>query len=294
MLSVNRRSVLEALGACSVTLLAACRRAEPKGTMSSSATTTRMPVVFLAHGAPPLLDDTAWMAELRAWADRLPRPKSILVVSAHWEARPATTSATRPVPLVYDFYGFPERYYAMKYASPGAPDLAARVAALLRDAGHETAQDPDRGLDHGAWVPLVAMYPDADVPVLQLSLPGLAAKDLLGVGRALAPLRDEGVLVMGSGFLTHNMKVLAADSTPSWAKDFDAWAEDVLSRRDVDALAAASERAPSFRLAHPRSEHWAPVVVAAAAAAAGGEVTFPITGYWPLAPAFTKRSVQFG
>lgn len=259
--------------------------------MSSS--TTRMPVVFLAHGAPPLLDDRGWLAQLAGWAKAMPKPKALVVLSAHWEAKPATISATRTVPLVYDFYGFPERYYAMKYPAPGAPEAAERIRGLLRGAGLGVADEPERGLDHGAWVPLTAMYPDADVPTLQLSLPSLDAKELYALGRALAPLRDEGVLVMGSGFLTHNMRSLGMPSTPSWASEFDAWIADVLSRKDHDALLDWKTKAPGAQLAHPRSEHFAPVV-AAAGAAEGVAPTFPITGYWEMAPAFTKRSVQFG
>jgi 4,5-DOPA dioxygenase extradiol len=163
-----------------------------------------MPAIFAAHGAPVLLEDPAWMAELAAWAQAMPRPTSILVVSAHWEQRPTTLGATRTVPLVYDFHGFPERYYQTKYPAPGAPGLAARVRGLLQGEGLPVADDPDRGLDHGAYVPLVAMYPGADVPVLQMSMPGLVPAELVGLGRVLAPLRDEGVLVFGSGFLTHN------------------------------------------------------------------------------------------
>jgi 4,5-DOPA dioxygenase extradiol len=177
----------------------------------------RMPVIFAAHGAPILLDDATWMAELASWSRAMPKPKSILMVSAHWEERPTTLGATRTVPLVYDFHGFPERYYQTRYEAPGAPDLAARVRAVLHQNDMPVADDPMRGLDHGAYVPLVAMYPDADVPVLQVSMPGLDAERLLQLGRALAPLREEGVLVFGSGFLTHNMAFAFKRGTPAWA-----------------------------------------------------------------------------
>lgn len=263
---------------------------------STANSSSRAPVVFLAHGAPPLLDDRAWLAELARWAKAMPKPKALLVLSAHWEAKPATLGATRTVPLVYDFYGFPERYYAMKYAAPGAPEVAGRVRTLLGQAGLGVGDDPERGLDHGAWVPLTAMYPEADVPTLQLSLPSLDAKELFALGRALGPLRDEGVLVMGSGFLTHNMRSLGLASTPSWASEFDGWVADVVGRRDHDALLDWKRKAPGAELAHPRSEHFAPIIAAAGAAEASSarEVTFPITGYWDMAPAFTRRSVQFG
>jgi 4,5-DOPA dioxygenase extradiol len=254
-----------------------------------------MPVVFIAHGAPPLLDDEPWKRELDSWAKAMPRPKAILSLSAHWEAHPIAIGATTAIPLVYDFYGFPERYYKLTYPAPGAPEVASRVRALLRERSIAFVDDEQRGLDHGTYVPLMSMYPEADVPVLQVSLPGLDPKELHAFGRALAPLRDEGVLVAGSGFLTHNMRALGERSTPAWAREFDLWCADVIAKRDVDALVDFKNRSPSARLAHPREEHFAPMIAAAAAAIdGGGDVTFPITGYWGLAPAFTRRSVQIG
>jgi len=253
-----------------------------------------MPIIFAAHGAPVLLDDELWMNELAAWAQAMPKPKSILMISAHWEQRPITLGATRPVPLVYDFYGFPEKYYQVKYPAPGAPELATRVRELLQQKDIASAEDPQRGLDHGAYVPLVPMYPKADVPVLQVSLPGLVPEELTRLGRALAPLCDEGVLIFGSGFLTHNMRYAFRPGIPSWAREFDAWAENALSRLDNDALEAFQTRAPGAQMALPTWEHYAPVLVAAGAAAERRpKVTFPITGWW-MDSAFTKRSVQFG
>jgi 4,5-DOPA dioxygenase extradiol len=162
-----------------------------------------MPAVYLSHGAPPLADDPIWPGELAAWAQALPRPESILVVSAHWENAPVSVSATRTVPLYYDFWGFPRHYYEVTYTAPGAPALAESVRKLLGGQVHE---HPDRGLDHGAYVPLVEMYPGADVPVIQLSMPSLDPRQLMDLGRRLAPLRDEGVLIMGSGFFTHHLR----------------------------------------------------------------------------------------
>jgi 4,5-DOPA dioxygenase extradiol len=252
-----------------------------------------MPTIFAAHGAPVLLDDAVWVGQLADWAKSMPRPESVLMISAHWEERPATLGATRSVPLVYDFFGFPEKYYRMQYPAPGAPRLAARVRELLRARGIDSADDPGRGLDHGAYVPLAAMYPDADVPILQLSMPRLDARELLELGRALAPLRDEGVLVFGSGFLTHNMAYAFRPGIPSWAREFDAWAADALSRFDLEALVDFERRAPAVRQALPTWEHYAPVIVAAGAAADGRpRTTFPVTGFW-MDGAFTKRSVQF-
>lgn len=253
-----------------------------------------MPVIFAAHGAPVLLDDAGCMAELSAWAGTMPKPKAILMVSAHWEERPTTLGATETVPLVYDFFGFPERYYQTQYPSPGAPKLAMRVRDLLRGNDIRFTDDPRRGLDHGAYVPLVAMYPLADIPVLQVSMPGLDPNELLRLGRALAPLRDEGVLIVGSGFLTHNMRYAFRPGVPTWFHEFDDWAADALARFDVDALVDFQNRAPGARRVLPTWEHYAPVLVAVGAVGdARPQTTFPITGWW-MDSAFTKRSVQFG
>jgi 4,5-DOPA dioxygenase extradiol len=255
----------------------------------------RMPAIFLAHGSPFLLDDGEWVAQLSRWAEGMPRPSSVLMLSAHWEQKPVTIGATGTVPLVYDFYGFPARYYAVRYPAPGAPDLARRVRTLLART-QPVAEEAERGLDHGAYVPLIAMYPDADVPVLQLSLPTLDAPTLFELGRALAPLRNEGVLIVGSGFLTHNLRAMdmrPGAPTPAWAAEFDAWAADVLARRDVDTLLDYRNRAPGVRHALPTHEHFVPVVAAAGSAADDADaVSFPITGY--NFGSLTKRSVQFG
>ncbi len=255
-----------------------------------------MPVIFLAHGAPMLLDDAGWVAELSAWAKALPRPTAILMVSAHWDERPLQIGATTSAPLVYDFYGFPEKFYRLQYPAPGAPALASRVEELLRASGRASVRST-RGLDHGAYIPLLAMYPSADVPVLQISLPGLDAADLFALGRELAPLRREGVLVVGSGFLTHNMREgFHGDRPASWAVEFDDWAADALGRRDADALIDFKSRAPAALKALPTWEHYAPALVTVGVAAddAAATATFPIAGWWSIAPSFSKRSVQFG
>jgi len=254
-----------------------------------------MPAIFLAHGSPLLLDDRGWVDELHAWAQALPRPEAVLMISAHWEERPLTVGATAPVPLVYDFWGFPARFYQLSYPAPGAPGLARRVRELV-GAGQPVAEESGRGLDHGAYIPLMAMYPEADIPVLQVSLPTMDAPALFEVGRALAPLRNEGVLVIGSGFLTHNLRAMdprPGAPVPSWAAEFDAWAEDALARLDVDALVDYRVRAPAVRYALPTHEHFVPVVVAAGAAVESDPaVSFPIEGFY--AGSLTRRSVQFG
>jgi 4,5-DOPA dioxygenase extradiol len=294
---MKRRQALGALGALPITAASCAPRERKAMTIQDDSKTnprTRMPAIFAAHGAPILLDDAAWMGELAAWAKAMPKPRSVLVISAHWEARPTSIGAVAAAPLVYDFYGFPEKYYQTKYPAPGAPGLASRVRELLRSRDIAVTDDPRRGLDHGAYVPLMAMYPGADVPVLQVSMPGLDARELFQLGQALAPLRDEGVLIFGSGFLTHNMRYAFRPGVPQWAREFDDWAEGALSRLDVDALIDFQSRAPAARTALPTWEHYAPVLVAAGAAAAERpKVSFPITGFW-MDSAFTKRSVQLG
>ena len=254
-----------------------------------------LPAIFVAHGSPWLVDDQGWMAELEGWASTMPRPEAILSISAHWIDRPVTLSATRTVPLVYDFHGFDRRYYEITYPAPGAPALAERIEKHLSPSWN-VAREPERGLDHGTYIPLLAMYPEADVPVLQLSIPGMNAAELVELGRALAPLRSEGVLIMGSGFLTHNMRAIDARpgaEAPRWAVEFDAWAGDVLARRDVDALVDYREKAPGVRQALPTHEHFVPVLIALGASLSATEqVAFPIEGF--TYGSFTKRSVQFG
>ena len=251
----------------------------------------RMPAIYLGHGAPPLVDDPLWVVQLAAWAGALPRPRAILMVSAHWESAPLTIGATDDdVPLVYDFGGFAERYYRARYPAPGAPALAAQVRGLL--AGLEPVTDlPGRGLDHGAYVPLTVMYPDADIPVLQISMPSLEPARLLRIGAALRPLRDEGVLIMGSGFLTHGLPFLRDfrfnAPPPTWSAEFDNWAAEALGSGDVDAL-ASPRGAPAVRYAHPTTEHYAPLFVTLGAADDPAPVT-TIAGYWL---GLAKRSIQ--
>lgn len=254
--------------------------------------TDRMPVLYLSHGAPPLADDATWTRQLADWSADLPAPTSILIVSAHWEEAPATLGATTTMPLVYDFWGFPDRYYNVTYAAPGAPELAADVRKLL---GGNVRDDPTRGLDHGAYVPLVEMYPGADIPVLQLSLPSLDPHELYDLGRRLAPLRDRGVLIVGSGFFTHNLVALrqtdgSAGAPPAWSAEFDDWGSGALATGDIDSLLDFRQKAPGAQIAHPKTEHFAPLFVSLGA----GESLRPetvIDGYWH---GLAKRSVQLG
>jgi 4,5-DOPA dioxygenase extradiol len=242
----------------------------------------RIPIAFAAHGAPLLALDAQKGAELRAWAESMPAPSAILVLSPHWQTRDPTIGATRTLPLLCDFSGFPEALSRIQYAYPPAPELATRVEQLA--AGKLTlGRSPDRRLDHGAWVPLLHMYPKADVPVVQLSLPRREPEELFDLGRLLAPLADEGVLILATGVLVHNLRSVdfgGTTPTPSWAREFDAWCEDVLLRKDFDALVQFRVRAPKLGMAHPTEEHFLPLLVAAGAASTRSRVvTFPISGF---------------
>ncbi|WP_232678204.1 dioxygenase [Nocardioides sp. R-C-SC26] len=252
----------------------------------------RIPALYIGHGAPPLLDDPIWSGELAAWARDLPHPRAILIVSAHWESAPVMLTASG-APLVYDFGGFDPKYFQMTYATPDSTSLARRIAAMM-PAGEPVHQHTSRGLDHGAWVPLKIMYPDADIPVVQMSLPTSDPVRLLALGERLRPLRDEGVLIVGSGFLTHGLPFLRDWSidaaAPGWSSDFDAWAAEALARGDVDALADFRHQAPGLPYAHPTVEHLTPLFVTLGAAS---DPTSPgeqrIDGFWM---GLSKRSLQ--
>ena len=251
-----------------------------------------MPALYLGHGAPPLLDDPLWSGELAGLAADLPRPTAILIVSAHWESAPVSLTASR-APLVYDFGGFDAKYYRMTYPTPDASALAQRVAGLM-PPGEPVHQHASRGLDHGAWVPLKIMYPDADIPVLQMSLPTHDPVRLMRLGARLRPLRDEGVLIIGSGFLTHGLPFLTDfrvdAAAPTWSTEFDAWAAEALARGDVDELAAYRTRAPGMPYAHPTVEHFIPLFVTLGAATTPDEPGQQIIdGYWM---GLSKRSLQ--
>jgi 4,5-DOPA dioxygenase extradiol len=256
-------------------------------------TPRRMPSLFMSHGGPTLGEDTEWTAQLAQWGRDLPRPEAILMLSAHWEQAPLAIGATSVRPLIYDFWGFPEHYYRLSYPAPGAPELAEKVRRMLRSPGTPVQDLPDRGLDHGAYVPLLEMYPKADVPVLQVSLPTLDPQALLAIGRKLAPLRDEGYLIVGSGSFTHNLRALnPSGEAPAPLAEFDAWGRQALADGDVDAILDFKNKAPAARFAHPREEHFVPLAVTLGTAL--DEITAPkqvIEGTWL---GLSKRSVQYG
>jgi 4,5-DOPA dioxygenase extradiol len=234
------------------------------------------PGLFVSHGAPSLaIERNSTVEFLRKLGAELGRPRAILCVSAHWGTPlPMVSAATQPE-TIHDFGGFPEALYRMRYHAPGAPDLAARTAGLLKEAGIESQVSPNRGLDHGAWVPLMLMYPSADIPVTQLSVQpqaGTTAHFLLG--QALAPLRREGVLVLATGSATHNLSRIGREGViPEWAAQFDEWLYQKITSCAVEELMNYRQLAPQSQLAHPTEEHLLPLFVAMGAGSNGGEKT---------------------
>lgn len=251
---------------------------DPQG---SGAKADRMPVAFLPHGGGPWpwVDvgfDAAGNAELAAYlrsVAALPKvkPKALLVISAHWEERVPTVMTAAHPPMLYDYYGFPAESYEITWPAPGDPKLAARVQELLTAAGIASQSDAKRGFDHGTFVPLKLTYPEADIPVVQLSLEAnLDPARHIALGRALAPLRDEGVFIVGSGMTFHNLRAFRDPRARPIAEQFDAWlrAAATAEPAERDRQLTAWSSAPSARLAHPREEHLMPLMVIAGAAGA--------------------------
>lgn len=270
----TRRDVLAA-GAAAVAGAAALAGCEK----TSEGAKTRMPVVFLPHGGGPwpFVDvgfDPRDNAGLRAYLEAvrdLPKtpPKALLVISAHWEERvPTVMTSTRP-PMLYDYYGFPPESYELQWPAPGEPQVAKRVQELLGAAGIPSATDDTRGFDHGTFVPLKLTYPDANIPTVQLSLEAnLDPARHLAIGRALAPLRDEGVFIIGSGMTFHNLRAFRDPRARPVAEQFDAWLREAAVAPPAERASklVAWAQAPAARLAHPREEHLLPLMVIAGAA----------------------------
>lgn len=244
----------------------------------------RMPVLFVGHGSPMnAIEDNAWSRGFRALAERLPRPRAILSVSAHWFVRGCFTTSNERPETIHDFGGFPEQLFEIEYPAPGDPALASRVVALI---GNERASlRGDWGLDHGTWTVLRYLRPLADCSVVQLSIDErLAPMKHIELGRLLAPLREEGVLIMGSGNITHNLRHAFASlrggetQTPEWARRFDAEVARAVTEHDTDALARAVETQDG-RMSHPTLDHYLPLLYAVGAAGPAARVEFPITGF---------------
>ena len=232
----------------------------------------RMPTLFVSHGAPSFAIEGGLAGpKLSALGRKLPRPKAVLIVSPHWMTRELRVGTSLRPSTIHDFGGFDRALYDIIYPAPGHTALAMDAVDRLRAAGWVTEPDPERGLDHGAWVPMLHLYPDADVPVFQVSLPArLDAQSAWALGRALAPLADEGVLIVGSGSLTHNLYEVRFDHdrAEAYAAEFAHWIRDAVEQGDDLRLQQALEIAPHARRAHPTTEHFLPLLIAAGAAAA--------------------------
>ncbi len=240
------------------------------------------PSLFVSHGAPTFaLEASASAQALNALAKRLSRPRAILIISAHWLTTDLQVGHHPQPPTVHDFWGFPESLYTLRYPAPGAPEIADEVLACLADAGIAANANAGRGLDHGAWVPLMRLYPDAKVPVLPLSLPASTTPaELLAIGRALQPLRATGVLVIGSGGITHNLGDLRSDGSPVpvYVTEFMGWIAAMIAAGDLDALTDYRSRAPGAARAHPSAEHLLPLFVAIGAAGAAWQASSRLLG----------------
>ncbi len=226
---------------------------------------SRAPAMFVSHGSPMFALEPGQLGpSLQQIGTELPEVRAVLIVSPHWQTQNVSVSGTATPETIHDFGGFPAALYALQYMPPGAPSLAAEAVLLLREAGIEARIDATRGLDHGAWVPMRYLMPTADVPVFQVSMPyELTAVGALRLGQTLAPLRDRGVLVIGSGSLTHNLFEFRKHiRDPEYAQAFADWINDAVLRRDVDALLHYRERAPHAARAHPSEEHYLPLLVA--------------------------------
>ncbi|XP_058097716.1 4,5-DOPA dioxygenase extradiol-like, partial [Magnolia sinica] len=234
----------------------------------------KMDTFFLSHGSPTLSIDESLPARhfLKSWKDKVfpDIPKAILIISGHWETSDPTVNVVQRNGTIHDFYGFPKRMYELKYPAPGAPQLAKRVKELLTGAGFKRVkEDKTRGLDHGAWVPLMLMYPEADIPVCQLSIQSeLDGTHHYNMGKALAPLREEGVLIVGSGSATHNLRAIGPNngSVIPWALDFDTWLKESLLNGRHEEVNHYDEKAPYAKMAHPWPDHFYPLHVALGAA----------------------------
>lgn len=245
----------------------------------------RMPVLFLGHGSPMnLLGRNTWNQGFSELAQELPRPHAILAISAHWYTQGSYLTANRNPPTLHDFGGFPDALYRIEYPAPGAPELAAKARDLLADWPVQLSED--WGLDHGSWSVLHWLYPQADIPVIQLSIDaGLAPQQHYAMGRALASLRDEGILILGSGNIVHNLfdamqqSRLHSAITPDWARRFDEAVKQALLKHDVEALLALYPDSSDARQAHPAPDHWWPLLYTLGAADADDAVSFPSEGF---------------
>jgi 4,5-DOPA dioxygenase extradiol len=245
----------------------------------------RLPAVYFAHGSPMSgLGGDAHAAALAAFGARHSRAKAILMISAHWQvSRPLRVSSWDQAPLIYDFGGFPEELYRLTYPAPGSPLLAVRVAGVLEAGGQAVRPEPERGLDHGAWVPAKLAWPAATIPVLELSMPFATPEELFQIGKALRPLRDDGFLLAGSGGIVHNLSRVHLENkdapVDSWAAEFDTWVATQVASRNLEGLFAYRNTAPHARLSVPTTEHFDPLFAILGASFPGEHVETIYEGF---------------
>lgn len=259
--------------------------ANPPSLIAAKHIMKKLPTLFISHGSPMHAIESGKAGD--AWAalaDALPAPKAVVMVTAHWETNVPMLSGNARPSMIYDFGGFPDALYKIKYAAPGAPDVAARAQALLKEAGITAGIDGCRGFDHGTWVPLLRMYPDADVPIVQVSVQSaMNPRHHVELGRALAPLTREGVLIVGSGHLTHNLRdwmmTHGQGTRLSYAVEFQRWVHRQLTTHNIDALTRYRHEAPEAIRAHPTEEHFLPLFVALGAAGENPQVERVFDGF---------------
>jgi 4,5-DOPA dioxygenase extradiol len=244
-----------------------------------------MPAVFVSHGSPMVAIQTGPYQDALAQFGRTVRPRAIVAISAHWGTGQtvSVTNSDRHT-AIHDFGGFPASLYELTYNAPGDPELASHIVGLLHNGGLEATTTTNRGLDHGTWSPLRLMYPRADIPVVAISVPlQLKPEELLKVGQALASLREQGVLILGSGGIVHNLRLVRFEDKDSpaerWAVEFDRWFRDAVERKDLDAIFNYQNAAPHADLAVPTFEHFAPMFVVLGAASSGSKVSTIYEGF---------------
>jgi 4,5-DOPA dioxygenase extradiol len=293
--SLTRRKLLVAASASLAA--SACRSSSLEEKATKPVTATTLPVLFVGHGSPMnAIEDNEWSRGFQRIAALLPKPRAILSISAHWFVPGTFTTGNDRPETIHDFGGFPRPLFEIQYPAPGDPALARRVASLLTSVNATVRTD--WGLDHGTWTVLKYLYPDASCPVVQLSIDHRAPPaSHLAIGRALAPLRGEGVLILGSGNVTHNLRYAMTSmrsgdlSLPSWAESFDRDVAHALEQHDGDALARLVETDAGKR-SHPTPDHYFPVLYAAGAASASDAVRFPVEGF--DLGSLSMRSVIYG
>ncbi|MFA6214500.1 MAG: 4,5-DOPA dioxygenase extradiol [Candidatus Micrarchaeia archaeon] len=253
------------------------------GKNAGSSAAHRMPVLFIGHGSPEnALSDNAFTRAMSRLGKELPKPRAILCISAHWLTEGTAATAMDAPKTIHDFYGFPPPLYTVKYPAPGSPELAARVQRLLKPI--QAGLDASWGLDHGTWSVLRHMYPSANIPVVQLSIDFYKpAQHHYEIGKKLAPLREEGILIIGSGNMVHNLRALSPDGRDAapvaWAKQFDAFIKEALEKKDHKAIINYQSLGQVAALAHPTPDHFYPLLYAMGAAGVKSKISYPYEGY---------------